>query len=328
MADSHKNFAYSTVATAPSPAASGTSLIVASGHGTRFPSVPFNATIWPADTQPTSTNAEIVRVTSISTDTFTITRTQESTSARTVVVGDQIAATVTAKTLTDIESALPTVATLATYQNRQLGASTIVDPGQNSVWITPFRVTPGHYVSMSSLVLIESLTGTFTSNAAGTWGQTIQWALYSNNTTDLTRFDTWISSSITAQIYNSSSTSISFNWDGTTRTSNNSNLASQITGLRLLPQNINSSISPGLYAFGFAVSTSSAGTSIISSVGFMMDNPLTVTMGNINEGINATVGYNDAGTYSATSNAMPSSVAISDIIQTLNIVPYFKVGAI
>ncbi len=103
MADAHKNFAYSTVATAPSPAASGTSLVVASGNGTLFPAVPFNATIWPTGVQPTAANAEIVRVTNISTDTFTITRTQEGSSARTVVVGDQIAATITAKTLADIE---------------------------------------------------------------------------------------------------------------------------------------------------------------------------------------------------------------------------------
>lgn len=102
--DAHKNFAYSTVLTAPSPAASGTSLVVQSGDGAKFPAVPFNASIWPVSTQPTITNAEIVRVTAISTDTFTITRTQESTSARTVVVGDQIAAVISAKTITDIEN--------------------------------------------------------------------------------------------------------------------------------------------------------------------------------------------------------------------------------
>lgn len=103
MADAHKNFAVSLVATAPSPASSGTSLVVTAADGTKFPAVPFNATIWPATLNPTTANAEIVRVTAISTDTFTITRTQESTSARTVVVGDQIAATITAKTLTDVE---------------------------------------------------------------------------------------------------------------------------------------------------------------------------------------------------------------------------------
>lgn len=104
MADQHKNFAASLVATAPSPASSGTSLVVTGGDGTKFPAVPFNATIWPTGTLPTTANAEIVRVTAISTDTFTITRTQESTAARTVVVGDNIAATITAKTLEDVEA--------------------------------------------------------------------------------------------------------------------------------------------------------------------------------------------------------------------------------
>ena len=101
--DGHANFAISTVATAPSPAASGTSLVVAAGEGALFPTVPFQATIWPESTQPLASNAEIVRVTAISTDTFAITRTQEGTSARTIVVGDQIAATITKKTITDLE---------------------------------------------------------------------------------------------------------------------------------------------------------------------------------------------------------------------------------
>lgn len=104
--DAHTNFAYSTVATAPSPATSGTSLVVTAGQGTRFPAVSFNAVIWPAGARPVPSNAEVVRVTNISTDTFTITRTQESSSARTVVVGDQIAAVISAKTIKDIEDAI------------------------------------------------------------------------------------------------------------------------------------------------------------------------------------------------------------------------------
>lgn len=104
MADSHKNFAYSTVISAPSPATSGTSLTVYSGQGTLFPTVPFNVVIWPTGANPLSTNAEIVRVTSISTDTFTITRAQEGSTARTIIVGDNVAACITAKSLTDIEA--------------------------------------------------------------------------------------------------------------------------------------------------------------------------------------------------------------------------------
>lgn len=102
--DAHANFAYSTVLTAPSPAASGTSLVVQSGEGVRFPAVPFNAVICPAATVPLWSNAEIVRVTAIATDTFTIVRSSETTSgARTVLVGDQIFAAITLKTLDDLE---------------------------------------------------------------------------------------------------------------------------------------------------------------------------------------------------------------------------------
>lgn len=77
--------------------------MVTAAQGALFPAVPFQATIWPTAANPISTNAEIVTVTAIATDTLTIVRAQEGSSARTVVVGDQIAATVTAQTLTDVE---------------------------------------------------------------------------------------------------------------------------------------------------------------------------------------------------------------------------------
>lgn len=104
MPDAHKNFAISAVVTAPSPATSGTSLVVTTGQGTRFPAVPFNAVICPAATAPTPENAEVVRVTTVATDTLTIVRAQEGSTARSVVVGDMIFAGPTAKTLEDIES--------------------------------------------------------------------------------------------------------------------------------------------------------------------------------------------------------------------------------
>jgi hypothetical protein len=100
--DAHKNFAYSTVVTPPSPATSGTSIVV--GNAALFPAAPFNVTIWPAYPElPTSTSAEIARCTAISGNTLTITRAQEGSSARTILAGDQIAATITVKTLTDLE---------------------------------------------------------------------------------------------------------------------------------------------------------------------------------------------------------------------------------
>lgn len=100
--DRMKNFAISTIATAPSPATSGTSLTVATGDGAFMPSAPFMAVIWPAGANPTRANAEIVKVTGCSGDVFTIVRAQENTSARTVIVGDQIQDAVTVGLLQSI----------------------------------------------------------------------------------------------------------------------------------------------------------------------------------------------------------------------------------
>jgi hypothetical protein len=66
--------------------------------------VPFNATVAPADAQATPANAEIIRVTARSGDTFsTIVRTQESSSTRSIVVGDRIWCGLTVKTMQDLE---------------------------------------------------------------------------------------------------------------------------------------------------------------------------------------------------------------------------------
>lgn len=135
--DARKNFAVSTVATAPVTPTAGTSLVLAAGDGAKFPAAPFNAVIWPTGANPTSTNAEIVRVTVKSTDTLTITRAQESSSARTVVVGDQIMQAVTSKSLTDIEEYVTGVAsptlltpTVASFTNAQHNHSNAAGGGQ------------------------------------------------------------------------------------------------------------------------------------------------------------------------------------------------------
>lgn len=105
--DTHGNFGYGTIGTAPSPASSGTTLSVTTGHGARFPAVTFNATIWPAGASPLASNAEIVRVTNKGGgDNWTITRTQEYSLARSIAVGDQIMLAVTSKLFTDIEATI------------------------------------------------------------------------------------------------------------------------------------------------------------------------------------------------------------------------------
>lgn len=108
--DAHKNFAYSNVATAPVTPTAGTSLVVTAADGVKFSATPFNAVVWPAGLQPLASNAEIVRVTAIGTgptaDTLTIVRIQEGSNNRTILIGDQFAANVTLKMITDIESAV------------------------------------------------------------------------------------------------------------------------------------------------------------------------------------------------------------------------------
>jgi len=138
--DAHKNLAIATVATPPSPAPSGATLTVGAGEGARFPAPPFNATVWPADQPPTPINAELVRVTAITGDTFTLTRAQEGTTARTVVAGDLLAATITAKTITDLESGtnFPLIATETVAASGDISANTVLvftNPGLNNAVI-------------------------------------------------------------------------------------------------------------------------------------------------------------------------------------------------
>ena len=105
--DAHANLAVSTVAVAPIPASSGLSLTVATGQGVRFPAPPFNATVTAAGLQPDPSNSEIIRVTGVAGDVFTITRQAEpGGTARSIVATDRIAETITSKTLTDLEAAV------------------------------------------------------------------------------------------------------------------------------------------------------------------------------------------------------------------------------
>lgn len=75
------------VATAPSPATSGTSLILQAGQGADFPAAPFKALAYPPGVVPSRSNAERITVTAKSTDTLTITRAQGVTTAKSIATG-------------------------------------------------------------------------------------------------------------------------------------------------------------------------------------------------------------------------------------------------
>jgi hypothetical protein len=101
--DLFKNFAKVTVSIGYD--ASATSIALTAGHGTRLPVAPFNATWWNSTDYPDPSddpNVEIVRVTAIASDTLTVTRAQESTSAsakNTASKTYKLIAGLTAKTL-------------------------------------------------------------------------------------------------------------------------------------------------------------------------------------------------------------------------------------
>ena len=139
--DPVKNFAISRVATAPSPADSGTTLVVETGDGALFPdpssSGEYNVVIYPNGEQPTSTNAEIVRVTARTTDTMTIDREEESTSARTVAEGDIVMLAITAKMVSDLSTAVTGVVTedgTQTLTNKTLTAPALTSPTMSGTW--------------------------------------------------------------------------------------------------------------------------------------------------------------------------------------------------
>jgi hypothetical protein len=107
--DTHSILAYSTVQASSGiiGSSTGTTIIAASGDGAKF-AINQNITVWPAGTQATKANSEIMRITAIATDTLTVLRAQETTTPlATIAAGHQFANTITPKSFTDIETAIP-----------------------------------------------------------------------------------------------------------------------------------------------------------------------------------------------------------------------------
>lgn len=217
--------------------------------------------------------------------------------------------------------------TAYTYQNRQLGASTGMVPGQNSVWLSPFRI--GAPVSASTGLHMVSLTGSVTSNQTNTVGMTLDMMLY-KNTGPASQMDSIWSTSHGFTFWNSGTASVSYSHNTTSGSSAGSNLmTASVYGNRQITFSIGSTLDTGLYAWGFRQSSSSAGqSSVLRSFNAVMDSPYAQAQGFIGSATNASIGYADAGTYSATSAAMPASFLLSEIKQTVNIVPYVKFGAV
>jgi hypothetical protein len=235
MADAHKNFAYSTITgtTSPNgsdPGNSGTTITVQYGQGALFPPVPFNATIWPTGVQPTLTGntnstAEIVRVTNIQDDTLTVIRADGATGEpnntsvnRTIVVGDQIAAGITDRTIDDVNDPITywsplDIAGIAQTGWQTLGANYTTVVGTNSLFVFPVTIPPNLQFNQ---VLLGASLSMVTSNVSARNSYYSKYGLYSmNGNTALSL----ISSSSFSILETMSSASLTWNYPTTTATS-------------------------------------------------------------------------------------------------------------
>ena len=112
--DGVPNFAVGQVVTAPSTATAGTTLTLKAGEGAKFSS-PGNAYVGPPGTDPPAAICEIVRITGIAGDVLTIVRTQESSTNRSILVGDRVMQRATKKTFDDLNTERITTFSDAAY---------------------------------------------------------------------------------------------------------------------------------------------------------------------------------------------------------------------
>ena len=108
-----KDFATGTVLTAPTPATSGTTLVLNSGEGAYMPATPFYATVHPPAVFPTVGSSEKVKVTGVSGDTLTIERSMSGISAKAIESGWRISNTLFKRDVAPIKVAVSTAAATA-----------------------------------------------------------------------------------------------------------------------------------------------------------------------------------------------------------------------
>lgn len=150
-----KDYATGTVATAPAPATSGTSLTLQSGEGARMPTPPFYATAHPDNVLPTLDNAEKILVTAVSTNTLTIVRAQGGTTARSIAIGWRISNTIFAADMyngSDVRNEVPGGSINGSNVNFTIAAA--FTPGSLNVYLNGQRLKSGSgndYVELSTL---------------------------------------------------------------------------------------------------------------------------------------------------------------------------------
>jgi hypothetical protein len=202
-----------------------------------------------------------------------------------------------------------------------------VNPGQNSVWLQPFRIE--NYISASTLLQMISFTGTFTSAVTAQWGMTMDWMLYSQNTASTTKFESLWSTQLTASVWNSGTSSNSMGYNGSSTSSAANIISASFAGFRMLTAAIGSVLPPKIYALGIRMSTSSvAYSALMRTYGIIFDAPASTAKGYPVGATATSRGYQDGGVFSVTSAAMPASFGLSEIRQMNDLALWCKIGAI
>lgn len=182
--DAAKNFAKVTVSTGYD--ASATSIVLSSGHGAKLPATPFNVTWWDSNAYPDPSddpNVEVVRVTNISTDTLTVTRAQEGTSATTKNTGGgvyKMVAALTAKVInTDLSATYAPVGAIEDLGNSGTAKNVDWSNKQYRKKITTtgsctltFTGAPPTTATLQLIIIHESGTTPYTY----TWPASVKWA--------------------------------------------------------------------------------------------------------------------------------------------------------
>ena len=189
--DVHSNFAYGTVVTAPSPATTGTTIVIGTSTFADFPdpgtATAYNCVDWPAGSAPLSSNAEIVSVVGKATNgTLYLARNQESSGTRTIVAGDQFSMNITAKNLTDVEQNVFIPSVPGTDHTAYGLKTSFVSAGSVNFGDVCYIGTAGKAVIVDADAIISSYALVMCADAIATADGTANWLLQG-----IARDDSW-----------------------------------------------------------------------------------------------------------------------------------------
>ena len=220
--------------------------------------------------------------------------------------------------------------TMSDFFPMQMAASSTTSFAQNTLHFA--HIIPNANISMTCVEMMWSLS--MSSSAIATWnkGSTLSYGIYSEDPSG-TRMNSVATSSMAFIHSASSNVSYGLTLSAGTNSATLSTAASALTafnqaGYKIVSLPIATSLSAGLYYFGYAMSTSSAGANVAMTHSYIMNNEASgASMGALApSGLTATNKSIVQEPYgfilSVTTGAMPSTVAYSDVSINSNTQPY------